>query len=74
MQNQKIVAQFLDTAASRADIVDREPATSKQCWFLAGLMVKEDDEREYAEIMKSSFVLTKRMASSMIDDYLNPKF
>jgi hypothetical protein len=68
-QSQKTLAAFLDTAAGRAESVDREPATSKQCWFLAGLMLKAGETgAEY--VLNTSLILTKRNASSMIDQYL----
>lgn len=68
----KLIVKFLDTAASRADIIDREPATGKQCWFLAGLIAQNEDGVTYNEIVcNTSFVLTKRRASQMIDMYLN---
>ncbi len=56
MIDRKTLARFIDNAAARADIVDAEPASPKQCWFLAGLIVKAD--------------LTRRRASLMIGDYL----
>jgi hypothetical protein len=50
-------------------MIDREPATSKQCWFLAGLILKAgEDGSEY--IVNTSLVLTKGKASQMIDAYL----
>ena len=68
---QKDLAGHLDRAAVRADIIDRHPATSKQCWFLAHLIIKNNDEYAYSDALKSSFVLTKSIASKMIDAYLN---
>lgn len=70
--DRKVIARFLDRAADRAEIVDRAPATGKQCWFLAGLIAQHDDRDTYSEIItNSSFVLTKARASQMIDGYLN---
>jgi len=67
--SQKTLAGFLDRAAARADMIDREPATPKQCWFLAGLILKAgEDGGEY--IVNTSLVLTKRHASTLIDTYL----
>ena len=72
MTDRKTIVKFLDTAASRADIVDQCPATGKQCWFLAGLIEQNNDEATYSEIVtNTSFVLTKKRASQMIDAYLN---
>jgi hypothetical protein len=69
---QKSLAGWLDRAAQRCEIVDREPATGKQCWFLARLIVEADDQGEIDNaILNTSFVLTKKTASRMIDGYLN---
>lgn len=70
MINQKTLAKFLDAAAARADMIDRAPATRKQCWFLAGLIAKADDQAIASEVMKTSFVLTKKRASFYIDNLL----
>jgi hypothetical protein len=68
-QAQKSLAAHIDRCAARADMIDREPATSKQCWFLAGLILKAgEDGSEY--IVNTSLVLTKGKASQMIDAYL----
>lgn len=70
--DRKLIVKFLDTAASRADIIDREPATGKQCWLLAGLIAQNEDQATYDEIvLNTSLVLTKRRASQMIDVYLS---
>ena len=37
---QKELAGKLDAAAARAAAEGRTPATSKQCWYLAGLLLK----------------------------------
>lgn len=69
--DQKSLASHLDRAAARADLIDREPATRKQCWFLAGLITNARDEKQIDEIiLNTSFVLTKRGASALIDGYL----
>lgn len=70
--DRKMIASFLDMAAARAETIDRNPASRKQCWFLAGLIEKTDDEDTYNEIVSNtSFILTKARASRMIDSYLN---
>ncbi len=68
---QKKIAQVLDRAASRADIIDAKPASSKQCWYLASLIARQRNaEDEYGDLLlNTSFVLTSRRASSMIDMY-----
>lgn len=71
MTSQKLIARYLDDAATRADMIDRDMATGKQCWFLAKLMLENASEQAMAEVQKSNFVLTKRRASQMIDGYLN---
>lgn len=72
MTDRKTIASFLDRAAARAETVNREPATSKQCWYLAGLIQQANDDSTYGEIVtNTSFVLTKREASRMIEGYLN---
>jgi len=71
MIDRKTLARFIDNAAARADIVDAEPASPKQCWFLAGLIVKADDEEQAREfVLNTSLVLTRRRASLMIGNYL----
>ncbi|WP_319413957.1 hypothetical protein [uncultured Cohaesibacter sp.] len=65
---QKSLANTLDRCAARADMVDASPATGKQCWYLAGLILKAgEDGSEY--VLNTSFVLTKREASHLIDIY-----
>lgn len=66
----KQVVSFLDNAAARADIVNRIPATSKQCWYLASLIAKDNDETTYNDVTSPQFVLTKKRASQMIGWYL----
>jgi hypothetical protein len=66
---QKDFARALDAAAARAGYIDREPASGKQCWFLASLMLKAG--ADLGDILVDThFVLTKSKASSMIDSYL----
>lgn len=40
MDARKALARKLDDAALTADSIEMEPATGKQCWYLAGLMLK----------------------------------
>lgn len=69
--NQKEIAQALDRAAARAHSVNATPASSKQCWFIAGLMLKTGNEHDIDDIIvDTSYVLTSRRASGMIEDYL----
>ncbi len=72
MITQKQIAQALDRAADRAEIVDAAPATAKQVWFLAGLIAKsEGAEADYnGWLLNTSAVLTKAEASSLITFYL----
>jgi len=66
--NQKLLAGFLDTAAARSESVDRDPATPKQCWYLAHLILESgEDYGEY--ITNTSLVLTKHEASHRIGYY-----
>lgn len=67
--SQKEIAGILDRAAARAA---RAAATSKQCWFLAGLMFKAGDEPRDIDlgISNSNAVLTSKNASFWIDSYL----
>jgi len=64
---QKEIASFLDRRAAGA--------SSKQIWFLAGLMLKAGEEHATNEIddirLNTSYRLTSVEASSMIDYYLN---
>lgn len=63
---QKSIARVLDRSAERAG---SRAATSKQCWFLAGLMLKAgEDGSDY--LLNTSLALTGREASSQIDFYL----
>lgn len=64
---QKEIAHFLDRRA--------DGASSKQVWFLAGLMLKagvDFAEREIEYIrLNTNYRLTSGEASSLIDYYLN---
>jgi hypothetical protein len=68
-EEQRVLASFLDKAASHAEMIGRVPATSKQCWFIAGLILKTgDDGSEW--ITNTSAMLTKSKASKLIESYL----
>lgn len=72
--NRKVVASFLDDAAARAEMIDADPASQKQCWYLAGLIVDADDIGMYEDIvLNTSFMLTKREASGLIEMYVSQK-
>lgn len=66
--SQKEIASTLDRAASRAGSA---AATAKQCWFLAGLMLKAGDQpRDIGcGASNSNAVLTSKQASFWIDQY-----
>ena len=65
--SQKDLVKLLDRAAARAG----SPATSKQTWFLAGLIAKSASaETDYQDWLLGSLMLSKREASSLIDSYL----
>jgi hypothetical protein len=80
MKNQHQVAQILDRCAERADFIDLEPATQKQCWYLAKLMLDAgddggefmldagDDGGEF--VLNTSAILTKQDASQRIEALL----
>lgn len=65
------LTDLLNAAAARADMIDGDMASGKQCWFLAKLILESASDEMMSEIMKTSFVLTKKRASNMIDGYLN---
>lgn len=70
--NQKEIAVELDRAASRADLVNAAPATAKQSWYLAGLLVQLGRDAAWVgcEITNSNAILTKKRASGYISDLL----
>ena len=68
---QKELVTFLDTASSRAELVGLNPATSRQSWFLAGLMVKHGPDCYENFILGSTETLTKSTASELISELLN---
>lgn len=64
---QKEIAKVLDRAAARAS----RPATSKQVWFLSGLIAKSvSAEADYQDWLTNGAPLCGREASSSIDFYL----
>lgn len=64
--SQKTVANMLETVANRSS----NPATSKQCWFLAGLISETDFNYMVCDFNHG---LSKIEASKLIDAYLkNP--
>jgi len=69
---QQAIAAVLDRAADRAEYVDREPATKKQCWFLAGLML-DAGQNDAGEFEDYNAILTKRRASTEIKYYLEER-
>lgn len=71
-QEQKNLAASLDFCALRARFVSAEPATSKQCWFLAGLIIRTGDHKLPMGMwwLDSNEVLTKGRASREIETYL----
>lgn len=69
---QKMIAQQLDRAAARADSIDKIPATSKQCWYLASLMLQKTNEADLSELtLNTNLILTKYEASNRIGFYLS---
>lgn len=65
MTTQKEIARILDRAAMRAD--DRG-ASSKQCWFLGGLMAAAGEDG--SDYLLTALPLSKREASEMIEFFL----
>lgn len=67
--SRKEIARDLDRAAYRASLIGQDAATSKQNWFLAGLLAANGESA--ADIgfglCNSNAVLTKRAASIWID-------
>lgn len=67
--DRKTIAQCLDNAAARTEMVGGTPATPKQCWYLAGLLVGDEAWRADA-YLDSNAMLSKRAASALIDELL----
>lgn len=66
MSTQKQIAISLDCAANRAKVTGNA-ATKKQAWFLAGLIMKADEDVDF---VVGTAPLTVRLASRLIDMYL----
>lgn len=67
----KSIAQDLDTAAQRATIISRTPASQKQCWYLAGLLHARGLTANDVECgaLNTQAVLCSGRASRMIDEF-----
>lgn len=67
----KEIAQDLDRAANRANLIDRRPATRKQCWYLAGLLEGAGDDAAAIDCgpTNTNAVLTCARASHFIEMY-----
>ncbi len=64
---QKELANDLVAIARNCANINAEPATTKQCWFIAGLMIEADMVEEWkGNMLDSSYMLTKRQASEEI--------
>ena len=69
---QKGIARRLDVLAAQVDYAGGTPASGRQCWFLAKLILENESERHITEMLYLDDIrLTKREASSLIDTYLN---
>lgn len=69
--HQKTIARLLDDAADRTAVGD-EPATRKQCWYLAALIAQHRDYDAWRQITaNAAWGLTKRAASLWIGEYRN---
>lgn len=67
---QKTLVKLLDRAAARA----ARPASSKQTWFLAGLIAKSNSaSADYNDWSTNGQPLSMSEASSLIDFYLNAR-
>lgn len=69
-ETQKEIALWLDMAADRACHVNREGATRKQVWFLAGLLFKAGENADSVTGSNTNYILTKREASALIDTFI----
>lgn len=69
---QKELASSIDAAAARAEMMGSTPSTGKQNWFLAKLIIENDDAPTAQDfLLNFSSSLTKKAASAMISEYLN---
>ncbi|MCX8003339.1 MAG: hypothetical protein N2688_00025 [Burkholderiaceae bacterium] len=79
MDARKTLARKLDEAALNADLVEVEAATSKQCWFLAGLMTEARLTIDDLDLPRplggpgTTPALSRRAASRLIDRLLAEK-
>lgn len=68
--SQKSIVKVLDHAANRAASRDQIPATSKQTWYLAGLLFQAGEaiaDMETEDFIIGGRSLTKRDASDLIE-------
>ncbi len=65
----KEIARDLDRGAARAEMVGARPATSKQVWFIAGLLEQSGGTPAEWDLgcVNTGAVLTCARASAMID-------
>lgn len=73
----KEIVKALDRAAAKADARDLRGASSKQTWFMSGLIADLHDEdgikREIEDYVIGGQVLTMISASEMIEHYISMK-
>jgi len=76
MTKQKEIANALDSAAARAEMVGAYGASSKQCWFLAKLLKDHGLDEEFVEcgVCNTQAMLSKKKASRFIDEALSGKW
>lgn len=67
MTTQKELAKILDRAAMRS----AQPASAKQCWFLAGLMAADGEDG--SDYLLGGVALSRSMASTLIDGALHAR-
>ena len=72
MTTQKEIAQHLDRAAQRCESVGGSAATSKQCWFLAKLLLDAGEDARDIDCgpANTQAMLTKSKASLFIDQLI----
>lgn len=70
--DRKELARWLDLAANRAEMAGGRPASSKQVWYLAGLMADRGLGLDFAgcDVIDTQAMLTSREASNLIDEIL----
>jgi len=70
--DRKEIAQDLDAAAARAEMIGKTGATAKQCWYLAGLLADRDLTADAVDCgcLNTQAILTKARASKWIDDVI----